>query len=182
LRRLIRVLGELSNDVPFIFSVHPRTRARLAEARVPLPPERRFHLIDPLGYRQNLRMIQCAIAVLTDSGGIQEETSALGVPCLTLRSNTERPVTVQLGSSELVGNDPDRIQRAWRRLREGQWKQAAPIPLWDGHSSERIVAHLRETWGCRPPRPGVLARWPQAARSVRVGTRPSHATPHAAPV
>lgn len=101
----METLQGLSADMPFVFACHPRTRARLAEFNIALPEEPRFHVTEPLGYRDNLRAIQCAYAVLTDSGGIQEETSVLKVPCLTLRRNTERPVTVTLGSSELVGND-----------------------------------------------------------------------------
>jgi UDP-N-acetylglucosamine 2-epimerase (non-hydrolysing) len=147
LRRLMEVFSELAKDVPFVFAVHPRTRRRLAEAGITLGPVDRFRVIEPLGYRDNLRMIQCAMATVTDSGGIQEEASVLGIPCLTVRNCTERPVTVELGSSELVGNEPERIREAWGRLRAGQWKRVSPIPLWDGHTSERIVRHLREAWG-----------------------------------
>jgi UDP-N-acetylglucosamine 2-epimerase (non-hydrolysing) len=112
-----------------------------------LPPEERFRLIQPLSYRDNLRLIQCAHAVFTDSGGIQEETSVLQVPCLTLRQNSERPITVELGSSELVGNDPARIRDTWERMRSGQWKTPSKIPLWDGRAAARIVGHLRNAWG-----------------------------------
>jgi UDP-N-acetylglucosamine 2-epimerase (non-hydrolysing) len=147
LGRLMRALGELCHDVPFVFAAHPRTRARLEQAAIPMPSPERFRVIEPLGYRDNVRMIRDARAVLSDSGGIQEETSVLGVPCLTLRENTERPITVELGSSELVGNDPERIREAWGRLMAGAWKPASPIPLWDGHTAERIVRHLRDVWG-----------------------------------
>jgi UDP-N-acetylglucosamine 2-epimerase (non-hydrolysing) len=147
LARLMGVLGELCRELPFVFAAHPRTRVRLEQARIPMPPPERFRVIEPLGYRDNLRMIQDARAVRSDSGGIQEETSVLGIPCLTLRENTERPITVELGSSELVGNDPDRIREAWGSLMAGRWKQASPIPFWDGHAAERIVGHLREVWG-----------------------------------
>ena len=87
-----------------------------------------------------------AWAVLTDSGGMQEECSVLKVPCLTLRFNTERPITTTLGSSELVGNDVARIKAAWKRLMEGQWRTATDIPLWDGHTARRIVQVLRWKW------------------------------------
>lgn len=147
LRGLMATLDELSRDLPFVFSVHPRTRARLAEAEIARPSERRMRLIEPLGYRDNLRMIQQAKVVLSDSGGIQEESSVLGVPCLTLRFNTERPITVELGSSELVGNEPARIRAAWDRLMRGSWKKAVPIPLWDGQTAPRIVARLKDAWG-----------------------------------
>ncbi len=146
LRRLVRLLEEFSREVPLVFSLHPRTRERLAQAALELPEGERFRVIKPLAYRDNLRMIQCAQIVLTDSGGIQEETSVLNVPCMTLRPSTERPITVSLGSSELVGNDETKIRNAWQRFRSGQWKQASPIPLWDGHTAERIVKRLREAW------------------------------------
>ncbi len=146
LKRLMGVLLELSGDIPFVFAVHPRTRARLDDSGIVIPQSDQFRLIPPLGYRDNLRMIQSARVVLTDSGGIQEETSVLGVPCLTLRFNTERPVTVELGSSELVGNDPSLIRSAWDRLMSGNWKQSNPIPLWDGKTAERIIDRLLGKW------------------------------------
>jgi UDP-N-acetylglucosamine 2-epimerase (non-hydrolysing) len=147
LRRLMGVLGELCHDVPLVFAAHPRTRARLEQAGISVPAGERFQVVAPLGYRDNLRLIRDARGVLSDSGGIQEETSVLGVPCLTLRDNTERPITVELGSSELVGSDPVRIREAWGRLMAGNWKRASPIPLWDGHTAERTVRHLRDAWG-----------------------------------
>jgi UDP-N-acetylglucosamine 2-epimerase (non-hydrolysing) len=146
LRSLLDVMAELCNDVPFIFAAHPRTRLSLEKESIKLPPTSRFRVVPPLGYRDNLRMIQSAYAVLTDSGGIQEETSFLNVPCLTLRFSTERPITVELGSSELVGNDPELIRRSWMRLRNNNWKIANGIPLWDGHAAERIVLELVRKW------------------------------------
>jgi UDP-N-acetylglucosamine 2-epimerase (non-hydrolysing) len=147
LGRLLATLGELSREVPFVFAAHPRTLARIREFGLPLPEAPGFRVAEPLGYRDNLRAMQSAFAVLTDSGGIQEETSVLKVPCLTLRDTTERPVTVSLGSSELVGNDPERIKAAWQCLREGKWKRAAAIPLWDGHAAERCATQLVRSWG-----------------------------------
>lgn len=146
LTALLICIGEIALNVPVIFAVHPRTRGRLQEASAHFTLPEGIRFVEPLGYRENLRLIQCAKAVLTDSGGIQEESALLNVPCLTLRSNTERPVTVKLGTSELVGNDPGRIRSAWQRVVAGQWKKAAPIPLWDGHTAERIVAQLRLVW------------------------------------
>ncbi|MBN2507630.1 MAG: UDP-N-acetylglucosamine 2-epimerase (non-hydrolyzing) [Verrucomicrobia bacterium] len=146
LKRLVALLAEFSQTLPLVFSLHPRTRDRLAQAAIRLPEGKQFRVIHPLGYRDNLRMIQSARVVLTDSGGIQEETSVLNVPCLTLRDATERPVTVTLGSSELVGHDETRIRDAWNRLLAGRWKQASPIPLWDGHAAERIATRLAEAW------------------------------------
>jgi len=146
LRRLMNLFAEISEEMPILFAVHPRTRVRLEQAALPLTFSERLRMIEPLGYRDNLQAIRHARAVFTDSGGIQEEASVLGVPCLTLRHHTERPITVERGSSELVGDDPARILEAWGRVKEGCWKQAAPIPLWDGHTGERIVEHLRRAW------------------------------------
>lgn len=147
LRPLMDLVQELAEDIPFVFAVHPRTAPKLAELGFS-PGETRggLRFIDPQPYRANLRLIQAARAVFTDSGGIQEESSVLQVPCFTVRPNTERPVTVELGSSEIVGSDPGCIRDAWRRLCAGVWKKAAPIPLWDGHTAPRIVRVLRGVW------------------------------------
>lgn len=98
----------------------------------------------PQGYLENLSLMTNAAVVLTDSGGMQEETAVLGVPCITLRENTERPVTVEVGASRLVGNDPERIQQAFADVMQGAWPKAAPIPLWDGQAGERIAAVLAD--------------------------------------
>lgn len=144
LRRLLEVFLEINKKIPVVFAVHPRTRDKLKQ--MDLINIQNLRVVDPLGYRDNLRMIQCARAVFTDSGGIQEEASVLGVPCVTLRDATERPVTVELGSSELVGSDPGRIFEAWKRIQSGQWKRALPIPLWDGKAGQRIAAELKKIW------------------------------------
>jgi UDP-N-acetylglucosamine 2-epimerase (non-hydrolysing) len=170
LRRLMGVFGELCRDLPFVFSVHPRTRARLEAASIPLPPADRFRLIEPLSYRQNLRMIQGAKAVLTDSGGIQEETAVLDVPCLTLRDSTERPITIELGSSELIGNSPESVQEAWQRLTAGRWKRASQIPSWDGRTAERIVSRLRSAWGDDIVAEDNLRRRHETVSSTPVGS------------
>jgi UDP-N-acetylglucosamine 2-epimerase (non-hydrolysing) len=143
---IIRALDDISRYLPVVFAVHPRTRCRLEQAKITLPGSQGLRVIGPQAYRRNLSLLHGAKAVLTDSGGIQEETSVLSVPCLTLRDATERPVTIEFGSSELVGTDPDRILSAWSRVVDGHWKKAIPIPLWDGGAAERIVTHLRENW------------------------------------
>jgi UDP-N-acetylglucosamine 2-epimerase (non-hydrolysing) len=136
----------ISADVPLVFPVHPRTRAKLEQfglaARVAARPALR--LVDPIGYLDFLKLMAHARIVLTDSGGIQEETTCLGVPCLTLRENTERPVTVELGTNRLVGQQPDRILAAYREATAARGVRRPPPPLWDGGAAGRIVAVLRE--------------------------------------
>jgi UDP-N-acetylglucosamine 2-epimerase (non-hydrolysing) len=134
---LLRVLSEIGERVPIIFPVHPRTRDRLAGvSRSPAGPGLR--LCEPLSYVPFLGLIARAKLVLTDSGGIQEETTALGVPCLTLRGNTERPITVERGTNRLVGTDPDRIRSAAAAVLAGEWPTGDLPPLWDGRASQRI--------------------------------------------
>ena len=146
LRRLLGTFGEVAARIPVIFPVHPRTRLRIAEAGLELPCN--LLMIDPLGYHDFLQLWQNAKLVATDSGGLQEETTALGVPCLTLRENTERPVTVECGTSRLVGSDPQRIKAAIDDLLSGrqdrdsgfsQPRNRTLIPLWDGAAADRIV-------------------------------------------
>ncbi len=130
LGRLLEVLGDLSSRLPLLFPVHPRTRQRLAGIQTPPAPELRF--CEPLPYLAFLGLMARARCVLTDSGGIQEETTALGVPCLTLRRNTERPVTLTHGTNRLVGSDPDRIREGFEAaLGDGPRPVSRP-PLWDG--------------------------------------------------
>ncbi|MEA2432336.1 MAG: hypothetical protein QOI19_2809, partial [Thermoleophilaceae bacterium] len=128
-------LGELARELPVIFPVHPRTRARLGADDV--PPG--LTLVDPVGYLDFLSLEADAAAVLTDSGGLQEETTYLGVPCFTLRDNTERPVTVRAGTNTLLGLDPDRIADILPALENRG--EAVPIhpPLWDGRAASRVV-------------------------------------------
>jgi UDP-N-acetylglucosamine 2-epimerase (non-hydrolysing) len=146
LLRLLGTFGEVAARIPVIFPVHPRTRLRIAEAGLELPCN--LLMIDPLGYHDFLQLWQNAKLVATDSGGLQEETTALGVPCLTLRENTERPVTVECGTSRLVGSDPQRIRAAIDDLLSGrqdrdsgfsQPRNRTLIPLWDGAAADRIV-------------------------------------------
>lgn len=130
-----------------VFPIHPRTRKMLAEyglmSRVQANDQ--LVLIDPVGYLDFVALQAHSRVVLTDSGGVQEETTALGVPCITLRPNTERPVTIEVGTNELVGLDPARIMSYVEKAFAGKWKKASVPDLWDGHASERIVSVLRET-------------------------------------
>ena len=143
LMHLLGLLGEVAHRLPVIFPVHPRTRARLAE--LPSPPPPGIRLVEPLGYLDFLGLLDTARLALTDSGGIQEETTALGIPCLTLRSSTERPITVSEGTNVLVGDDAHRLREALEAaLGRDPAERAATVrpALWDGHAAERIVAEL----------------------------------------
>jgi UDP-N-acetylglucosamine 2-epimerase (non-hydrolysing) len=125
-----------------VFPVHPRTRRRLEALASVLPPMPGLHLADPLPYLDFLHLMAEARCVLTDSGGVQEETTALGIPCLTLRHNTERPITVTRGTNRIVGTDPDAIYQSWRTLAFGKWPAGELPELWDGKAAGRIVRLL----------------------------------------
>ncbi|MFN0109071.1 MAG: non-hydrolyzing UDP-N-acetylglucosamine 2-epimerase, partial [Blastocatellia bacterium] len=142
LRKLVTALAEIAVELPIIFPVHPRTRARLNEFGVEIPPH--VHLIEPLGYRDFLQLWSNSKLALTDSGGLQEETTALGIPCLTLRDNTERPITVEQGTNRIVGREPTGIVAAAVEILRGEKPGPARIPdLWDGHAAERILDALQ---------------------------------------
>ncbi|MBA3541521.1 MAG: UDP-N-acetylglucosamine 2-epimerase (non-hydrolyzing) [Deltaproteobacteria bacterium] len=140
LRGLLASLSEVAREMRLVFPVHPRTRKRIEDAGIQLPTSQ-WSLIEPLGYLDFMRLTSSARVVLTDSGGIQEETTVLGVPCITLRDNTERPITVAEGTNQLVGTKRAAILAAYARIEEV--RRAAKIPkLWDGAAAERIVAIL----------------------------------------
>jgi len=138
LAKILEVLEALSQELPIVFPIHPRTRKRMADLMGDVPPSR-VRLIDPVGYLDFLRLQKMATVVITDSGGIQEETTYLGVPCLTLRSNTERPITVEMGTNQLIGQDTERLRVEVLRILEGKTKRGQIPPLWDGHAAERIA-------------------------------------------
>lgn len=138
LTSIISVLHDISRDLPLVFPVHPRTRQHLKTFNVH-SSRSNVQLIDPLSYLDFLALQRLAMLVITDSGGIQEETTYLGVPCLTIRENTERPVTVTLGTNILVGQDMKRLQAEVKRILAGERKQGRVPPLWDGHTAERIA-------------------------------------------
>ncbi|WP_308605959.1 non-hydrolyzing UDP-N-acetylglucosamine 2-epimerase [Massilia sp. DJPM01] len=137
---LAGALREIAQELPLIFPVHPRTRANLDSFGIDLGPN--VTLVGPQAYMAFLNLWKDAAVVLTDSGGLQEETTALGVPCITIRENTERPVTVDEGSNVLVGTDPARIVAEARKVLRGEGKQGRRPHLWDGKAAERIVAVL----------------------------------------
>ena len=146
LSRIVDAVCEVQKDLPVVFPVHPRTRKGLSASRIKrkLEQAKNFLLTEPLGYLDFLRLLVSARLILTDSGGIQEESTVLGVPCLTLRENTERPVTVSHGTNTVVGTDPARIVREAREVIAGRGKQGGVPPLWDGKASARIAAVLAE--------------------------------------
>jgi UDP-N-acetylglucosamine 2-epimerase (non-hydrolysing) len=136
LQTIMDSVRSVSERIPILFPVHPRTRARLTESAIDAGPNVR--LCEPLPYLSFLGLMAKARFVLTDSGGIQEETTALGVPCLTLRRNTERPVTVTHGTNRLA-TSPEEIRAGADEILAGRWRSGERVPLWDGHASERIV-------------------------------------------
>ncbi len=146
LRDWLRVRARLSRRLPVVFPIHPRTRQRIEGLAVDLGGGA-LRMVEPLGYVDFLRLMSQARIVLTDSGGIQEETSYLGIPCLTLRENTERPITVEMGTNTLVGQDVDLLAERFHAILDGDrsWDRRPPggIPLWDGETAGRIVEVLR---------------------------------------
>ena len=139
------------HGLPVIFPIHPRTakilKELMSEGMNELTIEERFpnlHIVEPLGYLEFNYLVERAKAVVTDSGGITEETTVMGVPCITLRDNTERPETCTVGTNELIGTKPEAIKPALDKLFAGEWKKGAIPELWDGHAAERIIAILAE--------------------------------------
>lgn len=145
LTSLLDALGGVAENLPLVFPVHPRTRARIEEfglqAALSAKP---FIALPPVDYLQMLGLMRRARMVLTDSGGMQEETTALGIPCLTLRDSTERPITVDEGTNTMVGPDPERIRSVSREVLETGGKAGRIPELWDGHAAQRIAAILTE--------------------------------------
>lgn len=137
--KLLAAIAEGTRGMPVIFPVHPRTAKTLKELPG-FPPS--IKLVDPQPYLEFNYMVKNAFGVITDSGGITEETTVMGVPCLTLRDTTERPETVTVGTNELIGTDPAKLKPALDRLFAGEWKKGSIPEKWDGHTAERIIAHL----------------------------------------
>lgn len=139
LRSLVSAIVESVRDFPIIFPIHPRTAKMMKQLDI-APPN--LHMVEPLGYLEFNYLVEHAKAVVTDSGGITEEATVFGVPCMTLRDTTERPETVTLGTNELVGTNPLNIRPAMDRLFAGEWKTGAVPEKWDGFAGERIVGEL----------------------------------------
>lgn len=143
LRRLVETLAELSQRLPMVFPIHPRTRARIAENGLQsVLDDSRIALTDPLGYLELLGLMASAKLVLTDSGGLQEETTALGIPCITLRENTERPITVSQGTNTIVGTDVAKICACFDETLASGGKSGRVPELWDGKAAQRIADAL----------------------------------------
>ena len=143
LTEALRLLCEVSERVPLIWPVHPRARANIERfALRPMLAEARIELLAPQGYLEMLGLLASAKLVLTDSGGVQEETTSLAVPCLTMRENTERPITVEQGTNTLVGRDRALAMRCVDEILRSGGKRGRLPELWDGHAAERIAAHL----------------------------------------
>jgi len=146
LRGILDPLSDLARTMPIVFPVHPRTRAALSQHASMLSAGHGIRLVDPLGYLDFVRLMSDARLVLTDSGGIQEETTILGVACVTIRDNTERPVTVTHGTNRLAGTTPDGIRKAIAAVLAAPTVAVPPPPLWDGSAASRIAVIL-ERWG-----------------------------------
>lgn len=144
LATLVGTLDHAARELPLVFPIHPRTKARLDAAGLALE-QSRWRICEPVGYLEFVKLLSSARVVLTDSGGIQEETTVLGVPCITLRENTERPVTVEEGTNQLAGVSRERVMVAFRRAMSGAVTGRVPR-LWDGHAATRIVRHLEQVF------------------------------------
>jgi UDP-N-acetylglucosamine 2-epimerase (non-hydrolysing) len=140
-RGLLSALAHVAGRLPVVFPVHPRTRKRMGELGLGDLLERApgLRLVEPMGYLEFLALSAQARLVFTDSGGLQEESTVLGVPCLTLREHTERPITVEVGTNQVVGTDPARIREAAERILDGHEKKGRIPELWDGHAGARIA-------------------------------------------
>ena len=136
LKRLMNEIVTHVHGLPVVFPIHPRTAKIFKDLGIEAP---NMHIVEPMGYLEFNYLVERAKAVITDSGGITEETTVMGVPCITLRDNTERPETCTIGTNELIGTNPDNIKPALDKLFAGQWKKGGIPPLWDGHTAERIV-------------------------------------------
>lgn len=136
LKALMMEIIDNSNGLPIVFSMHPRTAKLFVDVGIKAP---NLHIVEPLGYLEFNYLVERAFAVITDSGGITEETTVMGVPCMTLRDNTERPETCEIGTNELIGTNPKAIAPAMQLLFSGRWKKGRIPELWDGNAAKRIV-------------------------------------------
>lgn len=145
LQRIVNEITKLTRGLPIVFPVHPRTDKVLKNLN---NLAQKLHLVEPQPYLEFNYLVQNSKAVITDSGGITEETTVMGVPCITLRDSTERPETVTIGTNELIGTDPGNIKPALDCLFAGEWKKGSIPEKWDGKAGERIVSHLMGILDC----------------------------------
>ncbi|WDN88274.1 UDP-N-acetylglucosamine 2-epimerase (non-hydrolyzing) [Desulfosarcina sp. BuS5] len=136
LNEIVSALNEISDDMPIVFAVHPRTGTMIDQFNIRFSDN--ITLLPPLGFKEALFLWKDAAVVITDSGGLQEETTALGVPCITLRENTERPITIEMGTNILAGTKKESILNAYRESIKGKSKEHNVPPKWDGRAAERI--------------------------------------------
>lgn len=143
-KELLDEIISSSRGIPIIFPVHPRTAKIISKIynNTDLLSKENLYMIEPLGYLEFNYLVERSLAVITDSGGITEETTVMGIPCMTLRDNTERPETITIGTNELLGTDPKNIKPAMEKLFSGKWKKGSIPDLWDGQTAERIVEIL----------------------------------------
>lgn len=146
LQKILTAFNEIQKSIKIIFPIHPRTRKMIHTFgfQNQVDQMQNLKLIDPVGYFDFIKLMEKSLFVLTDSGGIQEETTYLKIPCLTLRENTERPITIEVGSNMLVGMNPEIIIQQSQQIIAGKWKDSQIPGLWDGHTAERIIQILTE--------------------------------------
>lgn len=140
LKKNVQIFNEIAKKIPIVFPVHPRTKNKLKNFKL----HQNIKIIDPLGYKDFVKLWSNSRFIITDSGGIQEETTALKIPCLTIRDNTERPITTSLGSSTLVGSDKNKILKIVDQILQDQYKKSSIPKFWDGKTSKRIIQILKK--------------------------------------
>ena len=143
LEKILNSITETTHQFPIIFPIHPRTKQVLQKISFSNP---KFLIIDPLGYLEFIYLVKNAKGIITDSGGITEEATVLGIPCLTLRNTTERPETVSMGTNELIGDDYKKLDYCLEKIKRNEWKSGSIPPLWDGKTSDRIVHKLLDIY------------------------------------
>jgi UDP-N-acetylglucosamine 2-epimerase (non-hydrolysing) len=143
LKSLLLSIDNSTDSVPIIFPIHHRTKKNIEKLNLKL---KNLVFVDPQGYLEFMYLIKNSIGVITDSGGISEETTYLNIPCITLRNSTERPETTILGTNELIGENLDKLKNCIIKMKKGLWKKGVLPPLWDGKTSERIIQHLLEIY------------------------------------
>lgn len=142
--KLEQMMSEITTNtegIPIVFPIHPRTKKIFNELGISL---KNLKIVEPMGYLEFNYLVKNSKGVITDSGGITEETTVMGIPCITLRDNTERPETITIGTNELIGTDPKKVKPALQKLLQGNWKKGGIPPKWDGKAAERVIEVIRE--------------------------------------